>query len=255
MVKKIIKKKIIFIIFILFILSISFIALFYIYQNNNYIYDNVLKFKENYVKKVDLLNYRNLTYYVENKELINSAEDKELTNSVEDKELTNSVEDGKLIKESTNYIKDEKLTQNAKNEELINSETPLKSSYNNVMCGLWQEQYTQFHRKMETSKKKKYLILDAHQCGWGDRLIQIVSGFYVALLSKRSFKIIGIDLENVFEKPNIDWTLDKEELKKLEKSKSIKELYYTSNDKNSYNEGFLYTNFTSNYEVSNKIYL
>ncbi|ORX86729.1 hypothetical protein BCR32DRAFT_324811 [Anaeromyces robustus] len=99
---------------------------------------------------------------------------------------------------------------------------------------------------METSKKKKYLIIDASNCGWGDRLIQIVSGFYVALLSKRSFKIIGVDLEKVFEKPNIDWTLDKKELERLQKSKSIKELNYL--DKKYYEEGFLYTNFTSNYE-------
>ncbi|ORX65791.1 hypothetical protein BCR32DRAFT_330315 [Anaeromyces robustus] len=105
-----------------------------------------------------------------------------------------------------------------------------------------------YHREMEKSSQKKYLILDAWKNGWGDRLTQIISGFYIALLSKRSFKIIGIDLEDIFEKPNIDWSISKEELEKLENNNSVKKLYYTEIDKKQWNEGFLYTNFTSNYE-------
>jgi len=124
----------------------------------------------------------------------------------------------------------------------------IPGSFDNSYCGRWQEQYTAFHRKMENSPNKKYLILDAWKNGWGDRLTQIVSGFYIALLSGRSFKITGIELEDIFEKPNIDWSISKEELELLEKENSIKKLYYTEFDKEQWNEGFLYTNFTSNYE-------
>jgi len=126
----------------------------------------------------------------------------------------------------------------------------VEGSFDNNYCGRWQEQYTLLQREIDSSTNKKYLILDAWKNGWGDRLTQIISGFYVALLSKRSFKIIGIDLEDIFEKPNIDWSISKEELEKLEARNAVKKLYYTEFDKEQWNEGFLYTNFTSNYEVS-----
>ncbi|ORX44483.1 hypothetical protein BCR36DRAFT_334478 [Piromyces finnis] len=135
-----------------------------------------------------------------------------------------------------------------KNKSIVNSLSSVKGSFDNNYCGRWQEQYTLLQREIDNSVNKKYLILDAWKNGWGDRLTQIISGFYVALLSKRSFKIIGIDLEEIFEKPNIDWSISKEELEKLEAKNSVKKLYYTEFDKEQWNEGFLYTNFTSNYE-------
>jgi len=133
-------------------------------------------------------------------------------------------------------------------EESLSSSTP--GSFDNNYCGRWQEQYTTFHRKMENSPNKKYLILDAWKNGWGDRLTQIITGFYIALLSGRSFKIIGIELEDIYEKPNIDWSISEEEFEMLRKEKTYKELYYTDFNEKMWNEGFLYTNFTSNYEVS-----
>lgn len=131
-------------------------------------------------------------------------------------------------------------------EESLSSSTP--GSFDNNYCGRWQEQYTAFHRKMENSPNKKYLILDAWKNGWGDRLTQIITGFYIALLSGRSFKIIGIELEDIYEKPNIDWSISEEEFEMLRKEKTYKELYYTDFNEKMWNEGFLYTNFTSNYE-------
>jgi len=269
MVKKIIKKKFIFIIFIFFLLCISFIALFNISQDNE-VYSNVIKFRDNYLTKINLINYEDLIkdkelieneaeklVHIKSEELAENVEDEKSINETYNKESTNNTKSGEVAYSDEtvkpiNDAKSEEITSNTDDNEKINKETSIKGSFDNVMCGHWQEQYTRFHRQMETSDKKKYLILDAYQCGWGDRLIQIVSGFYVALLSKRAFKIIGVDLENVFEKPNIDWTLDEKELKRLEKNESVKELYYTSNEKKYYDEGFLYTNFTSNYEVSKK---
>ncbi|OUM58117.1 hypothetical protein PIROE2DRAFT_16698 [Piromyces sp. E2] len=134
------------------------------------------------------------------------------------------------------------------NNSIGNSFLSNEDSFDNKYCGRWQEQYTILQKEIENSSNKRYLILDAWKNGWGDRLTQIVSGFYVALLSKRSFKIIGIDLEDIFEKPNIDWSISKEELEKLEARNAIKKLYYTEFEKEQWNEGFLYTNFTSNYE-------
>jgi len=141
------------------------------------------------------------------------------------------------------YYKNNSNNRNSKNYYPM-----VQGSFDNKYCGRWQEQYTLLQREMENSPKRKYLILDAWKNGWGDRLTQIISGFYIALLSKRSFKIIGIDLEDIFEKPNIDWSISKEELEKLEANNSIKKLYYTEFEKEQWNEGFLYTNFTSNYE-------
>jgi len=137
---------------------------------------------------------------------------------------------------------------NVNNKNINNSFPSIQGHFDNNYCGRWQEQYTLLHREIESSSNKKYLILDAWKNGWGDRLTQIVSGFYIALLSKRSFKIIGIDLEDIFEKPNIDWSISKEELEMLEANNSVKKLYYTEFEKEQWNEGFLYTNFTSNYE-------
>jgi len=145
------------------------------------------------------------------------------------------------------YYKNNSNNRNSKNYYPM-----VQGSFDNKYCGRWQEQYTLLQREMENSPKRKYLILDAWKNGWGDRLTQIISGFYIALLSKRSFKIIGIDLEDIFEKPNIDWSISKEELEKLEANNSIKKLYYTEFEKEQWNEGFLYTNFTSNYEVKKK---
>ncbi|OUM61794.1 hypothetical protein PIROE2DRAFT_12097 [Piromyces sp. E2] len=221
-----------YVILTLFILCIPVFGLLYIYYNNKYIYNNILKYND----YNDIFNLSNSFKKNRNIKFFDKGRSKD------------NIDINVASEEEEEEEEDDDDDDDNNNNNLSSFEVSGKDLFDNVYCGIWQEQYTKFHREMEASNNKKYLILDAHQCGWGDRFIQIVSGFYVALLSKRSFKIIGINLENVFDKPNIDWSLDEKELKRLKKNKSIKELYYTGDKSGYYNEGFLYTNFTSNYE-------
>jgi len=160
------------------------------------------------------------------------------------------------IIELLNKLK-EKFKEQEEYHEYYNSST-IDYKY----CGFWQNQYNKFYKEMENSPRKKYLIIKAdNNCGWADKLTRIISGFYVAMLSGRLFKITGINLEEIFEKPNINWNITDEEIEELKK-KSYKELDYNKMDANQlftnqfsneevkelYDEGFLYTNFTSNYE-------
>jgi hypothetical protein len=171
-------------------------------------------------------------------------------------ELKKKQENGiELLNELKEILKEQE--NNIKYYEYFNSNT-IDYKY----CGFWQKQYNEFYKEMENSPHKKYLIIKAvNNTGWADKLTRIITGFYVALLSGRLFKITGINLEEIFEKPNINWNITDKEIEKLKK-KSYKELDYNKMDayqlftnefkykevEELYDEGFLYTNFTSNYE-------
>jgi len=121
-------------------------------------------------------------------------------------------------------------------------------------CGsdVWGHSYANFHRKaLESSNKDtKYIVYSCrdHCEGLGDRLIGIVSSFYVALLMGRVFLIdstIPVELESMLEPNMIDWRYKAQE-HKLKSLSYAKEHLITLWDRRTYLED----EFTSKYTAS-----
>jgi len=78
-------------------------------------------------------------------------------------------------------------------------------------CGSWQQAYRQYASEMLQlpPEMQRLAVFSAERSGLCDRLTSAVTIFYVALLTKRAFKIEWKNLaplESAFDQPNINWT-------------------------------------------------
>jgi hypothetical protein len=78
-------------------------------------------------------------------------------------------------------------------------------------CGNWQQAYRQYASKMLQlpPEMQRLAVFSAEHSGLCDRLTSAVTIFYVALLTKRAFKIEWKNLaplESAFDQPNVNWT-------------------------------------------------
>jgi len=79
-------------------------------------------------------------------------------------------------------------------------------------CGHWQQAYRQYTSAIDQlpPKLQRLAVFSTKRSGLCDRLTSAVTIFYVALLSKRAFKIDWKNLEpleSVFDQPNINWSI------------------------------------------------
>jgi hypothetical protein len=79
-------------------------------------------------------------------------------------------------------------------------------------CGNWQKAYRQYTSAMDQlpPKFQRLAVFSTKRSGLCDRLTSAVTVFYVALLTKRTFKIDWKNLEpleSVFDQPNVNWSI------------------------------------------------